>query len=151
SSGGWDDRFLRGHGAVWFGHRNEASARVVSRRLGAWSYEAELSLAALGLSTRLSPAARFAVNWFAGDRFNAKLELAPDISRDWLIWEGDDYAGRYTRRGDALRLDAAWFPGRQHELRLKSEWLGLRAEAGQRYRRGADGRLHETGEALPAF
>ena len=37
SSGGWDDRFLRGHGAVWFGHRNEASARVVSRRFGAWS------------------------------------------------------------------------------------------------------------------
>lgn len=151
SSGGWDDRFLRGHGAVWFGHRNEASARVVSRRFGAWSYEAELSLAALGLRAHLSPAARLAVNWFAGDRFNAKLELAPDISRDWLIWKGGDYAGRYKRRADALRLDAAWFPGRQHELRLKSEWLGLRAEAGQRYRRGADGRLHETGEALPAF
>ena len=151
SSGGWDDRFLRGHGAVWFGHRNEASARVVSRRFGAWSYEAELSLAALGLSAHLSPAARLAVNWFAGDRFNAKLELAPDISRDWLIWEVGDYAGRYTRRGDALRLDATWFSGRQHELRLKSEWLGLRAEAGQRYRRGADGRLHDTGEALPAF
>lgn len=68
-----------------------------------------------------------------------------------MIWEVGDYAGRYTRRGDALRLDATWFPGRQHELRLKSEWLGLRAEAGQRYRRGADGRLHDTGEALPAF
>jgi hypothetical protein len=151
NSGGWDDRFLRGQGAVWFGRRHEASASLTSRRFGAWSYEADLTLSALGLGARPSPAARVAVNWFASDTFNAKLELAPDTSQDWLIWKGGEDAGRYTRRGDALRLDAAWFPGRQHELRLKSEWLGLRAEAGRRYRRGADGRLHATGETLPAF
>lgn len=150
-SGGWDDRFLRGQGAVWFDRRYEAFVSFVSRRFGAWSYEADATWSALGLGAGSSPAARMAINWFPDERFNARLELAPDTSGDWLIWRRGENAGRYARRGDAVRLDVSWFPGRVHELRLKSEWLGLRADRGQQYRRGVDGRLHATGEALPAF
>lgn len=150
-SAGWDDRVSRGNGLVWFSGRQEAVVGFVSRRYKQWSFETDIAFSAIGLGARTSPTARAKLNWFPSDTFNAALELAPDWSKDWLIWESGRSFGRYRRRGDFVSLGAAWFPGRRHELRLKSEWVGIRASAGEHYLLSPDGRLQPTTARLPAF
>lgn len=150
-STGWDDRISRGNGLVQFSSRQDGEIGFASPRLGDWSFELALSMLSLGLEASPSRSMRLALNWFPSDIFSVALELAPDHSRDWLIWEADRSFGRYERRGDFASLGMNWFPGRRHEFRLKSEWAGVRATDGIRYRLHDNGRLLGTGEVLPAF
>ena len=48
-------------------------------------------------------------------------------------------------------MNVNWFPGRRHELRMKLQWLGLKADRPEAYRIGADGRLVESNDVVDAF
>lgn len=48
-------------------------------------------------------------------------------------------------------MNVNWFPGRRHELRLKLQWLGLKAEDPVAYRIGTDGLLVESSDSVDAF
>lgn len=44
-----------------------------------------------------------------------------------------------------------WFPAPKHELRVKAEWLAIRARDGQRYALGTDARLQAVAGPEPDF
>ncbi|UHQ23012.1 DUF5916 domain-containing protein [Lysobacter sp. 5GHs7-4] len=148
---GWDDLISRGNGLWRRSGRYDAEAGYVSRRYGDWSLTASASLVPRGLSARPTQEWVLGANWYPDEAFNASFEFGPDRGEDWLIWEGGRDFGRYARRGDFASLGLSWFPGRRHELRLKSEWVAVRGSRGQRYRLQPNGQLSASGEARPDF
>lgn len=150
-SSGMDDQISRGNGLWRKSERASAEAQYVSRRYGDWAFSGVLSLQPRGLSSDLSRLAGVTVSWFPSEVFNAQFELYPEWSNDWLIWEGGVDFGRYSRRSDSATLNLSWFPGRKHELRLKSEWIAIRAQDGVRYQLQPTGRMLSAGIARPDF
>ncbi|RDZ27256.1 hypothetical protein DX914_13490 [Lysobacter silvisoli] len=148
---GWDDLISRGHGPLRRRDRYDFEATFTSRRYGAWAFEAALLGVPVGLGSRQDWTTRWLANWYPADTFNASLEFAPSASGDWLVWESGELFGRYGRRGESVALGMNWFPARKHELRLKSEWVAIRADAGRRYRLTPGGGLVATGETRPDF
>ncbi len=151
ASSGWDDQISRGNGLWRKSSRSAAEAQFVSRRFGEWAFSGVLSLQPRGLSSDLSTNVGLTASWYPSEVFNAQLELFPEWGNDWLIWEGGVNFGRYSRRNDYASLNLSWFPGRKHELRLKSEWIAIRAENGEQYQLQPSGRLVSSGIARPDF
>ncbi|QNP39500.1 DUF5916 domain-containing protein [Lysobacter solisilvae (ex Woo and Kim 2020)] len=150
-SAGWDDRISRGNGLYRVSGRYDAEAEFTSARYGDWTFAAGLGLAPVGLSATPSRTLSLSASWYPSETFNAEFELAPEWSDDWLIWhEGRDF-GRYARRLDYAGVNLGWFPAAKHELRLKSQWLAIRARDGRAYRLQPAGDMQATGAALPNF
>jgi len=148
---GWDDRISRGNGLWRTSGRYAAEAEFTSTRYGDWTFSAALGLEPVGLSA--TPARRLGLTagWYPSETFNAEFELAPEWTRDWLIWHEGTEFGRYTRRLDSAGVNLSWFPAARHELRLKSQWLAIRAQDGQRYQLQPTGAMQASGESLPDF
>ncbi|MEZ0470789.1 DUF5916 domain-containing protein [Luteimonas salinilitoris] len=155
-SAGVDDLISRGNGD-W----NQPARRnlFVSYRRpvrGAWQIGGEVEIFQEGLSGYTFEG-ELVVNWFPRDDFNLELSAGPVYGRDWLVWGGEidedgDELGfrRYRQRTYSVDLDANWFPGRRHELRLKAQWLAIATRDGQAYVLD-DGELQATGEPVPDF
>lgn len=150
-SDGVDDLISRGNGLWRRSGRYDAEVGYTSRRYGDWSLGASIELLPRGLSARPGREVVLSANWYPSDTFNASFEFGPDRGEDWLIWEGGRNFGRYARRGDFASLGLSWFPGQRHELRLKSEWVAVRASQGERYQLQPSGRMAATGQARPDF
>ncbi len=148
---GWDDLISRGNGLWRKSRRYEASLDWTSRRYGDWTFFGSGELIGRGLSARPSKVMTLIASWYPSDAFNAEVELGPEWGKDWLIWEGERNFGRYSRRIDFLGLNLSWFPGTRHELRLKLEWLAVRASGGQRYLLAEDGRMLDAAQELANF
>lgn len=123
-----DDRVLRGNGDVHLPAQHEAGVYYMSPRLGSWRFEAELGAYQEGLSgwTR---SLEFTPTWFLGERFSTALGVYLSDSGDWLIWDTDNRLGRYARRQSEFDWTLEWFPAAGHELRLRTQYVGLRANA----------------------
>lgn len=150
-SAGWDDLISRGNGLWRRSGRYRAAAEFTSRRYGDWEFGAAFTLPPLGLSATPAREVDLRANWYPNDAFNASFEFGPEWTPDWLIWEGGRDFGRYSRRGDFAGLKLSWFPGLNHELRLKSEWVAISAADGVRYRLQPSGQMLTTAEARPDF
>ncbi|RNF86241.1 DUF5916 domain-containing protein [Montanilutibacter psychrotolerans] len=150
-SAGWEDLISRDNGLWRSSGRYRAEAEFVSRRYGDWTFGASFTLPPLGLSATPARELALSANWYPSDAFNASFAFGPDRTRDWLVWEGGRNFGRYSRRGDSASLNLSWFPGLKHELRLKSEWLAIRADNGERYQLQPSGQMLATGQARPDF
>ncbi len=148
---GWDDLISRGNGLWRRSARHRSQAGFSSRRYGDWAFSADVTWLARGLSAAPARELSIDIAWYPSDLFNAVLELEPDSASDWLIWEGGRNFGRYARRGDFIGLNMSWFPRLRHELRLKSEWLAVRASDGRRYVLQPSGQMQPTGEVRPDF
>jgi hypothetical protein len=150
-SSGVDDLISRGNGNWKMSERYELATQFVSRRYGNWTFGAEFGLDPRGLSAE--PAREFAVNatWYPSDSFNVGLEFGPEWTDDWLIWEGGRNFGRYSQRVDFASLELSWFLGLKQELRVKSEFLAIRAEDGERYQLLPSGEMLASGTARPDF
>jgi len=150
-SAGWDDRISRGNGLWRTSGRYQATAEFTSARYGEWTFSTALGLVPVGLSATPSRTVALAANWYPGETFNAGFEWAPEWTHDWLIWhEGTDF-GRYARRLDSAGVNLSWFPAARHELRLKSQWIAIRARDGRRHQLQPTGDMQATGEALSDF
>lgn len=123
-----DDRVLRGNGDVRLPAQQQAGVYYASPRLGVWRFETDLGVKQEGLSgwTRFF---EFTPTWFFGERFSTALGVFLTDSSDWLIWDGDNRLGRYSRRQTEFDWTLEWFPAAGHELRLRAQYVGLRAEA----------------------
>ncbi|GAB3350953.1 hypothetical protein GCM10027430_14290 [Lysobacter tyrosinilyticus] len=148
---GWEDLISRGNGLWWKSQRTRSEFEFISRRYGNWTYSAGLTAAALGLSAKPGQELELSANWYPSDDFNMSFQLGPDHTTDWLIWEGGTNFGRYQRRGDFIQTNISWFPSLKHELRLKSEWVSMRATDGRAYQLDASGRMLATGMPRPDF
>lgn len=148
---GWDDLISRGNGLWRRSARHRSEMGFSSRRYGDWAFSAGVTWFGRGLSASPAREVELSAVWYPSDVFNAVVELAPDFASDWLIWEGGRNFGRYARRGDFIGLNMSWFPRLRHELRLKSEWLAIRASDGRRYELLPSGQMRPTGEVRPDF
>lgn len=122
-----DDRVLRGNGDVRLPAQHEAGLFYVSPRLGEWRFEAELGVFQEGLSgwaqwLEVTP------TWFLSERFSTALGVYLSDSSDWLIWDTANRLGRYARRQAEFEWTLEWFPAVGHELRLRAQYVGLRAQ-----------------------
>lgn len=150
-SPGADDLISRGNGLWKKSRRYKATVEWTTPRYGDWAFFGAGDLIGRGLSARPSKVLTLIASWYPSDLFNAELELGPEWGNDWLIWEGQRNFGRYARRVDFLSINMNWFPGMRHELRLKLEWLAVRAKDGQRYVLADDGRMLAASESLSNF
>lgn len=148
---GYDDLISRRNGLWKKSARHRSEVSFTSRRYGDWVFGSELSLSPAGLHSELSTQLDLSVGWYPSDTLNMYLELSPEATDDWLIWEGGRHFGRYERESEAVIFNLDWFPSARHELRLKAEWLALRASEGREYRLGTNGTMAPTGAQLPDF
>ncbi len=151
TSSGWNDLISRGNGLWLQSARHRTEAEFASRRYGDWSFGSVLTWLPRGLSAASALELSISANWYPSDAFNAGIVFGPDWAGDWLIWEGERAFGRYARRGDFLSVNMSWFPALRHELRLKTEWLAVRADDGRGYTLLPSGQMQATGEDLADF
>lgn len=148
---GWDDLISRNNGMWRVGARNKLEAQFVGRRRGDWALGAVASFNPRGLSSEVGKLLGLSATWYPNPDLNIYLDFYPEWTNDWLMWEGGTSFGRYARRSDSATLNLSWFPAPRHEVRLKSEWVAIRARDGQSYRLQPSGAMAAQGSALNDF
>jgi len=123
-----DDRVLRGNGDVRLPAQHLAGLYFASPRMGAWRFETDLGVEQEGLSG-WARFVEFTPTWFLGERFSTALGVYLSDSSDWLIWDSGDRLGRYARRQAEFDWTLEWFPAAGHEVRLRAQYVGLRAQS----------------------
>ncbi len=148
---GYDDLISRRNGLWKKSARHRSEVDFTSRRYGNWVFGSNLGFTPIGLSSDVSSEFDVSVGWYPSDTLNMSLRLGPDSTNDWLIWEGGRNFGRYERSGFTAGYNLDWFPSARHELRVKAEWVSLRAGKGFQYRLNPNGGMTATGTQLPDF
>lgn len=150
TSSGYDDTLSRGNGLVRLNERLGASINYSTPRRGAWKNS-------FGVRTSQEGVEKWGVGlsadavWYPGENLNLDLSVGPSWSRDWLIWVQGSQLGSFSRRQLTAELSANWFPAVKHEMRLKTQWATVDAEAEQSYVIGEGGRLIPDSQPLNDF
>jgi hypothetical protein len=150
TSSGVDDQISRGNGDWHRPARAWAWLDWRSSARGGVQWELEGGSYQEGLAGWAQQAA-VEVSWTASDTLSLSLEGGVLRSRDWIVWRGGDRFARHRRSLREAALNLSWFPGRDHELRLKTQWLGLVATRGDAWRLDADGAMVPLGLAEDDF
>lgn len=150
-SDGFDDLVSRGNGLLYRSSRAEAYASWVPTRQGEFGWDFSLVARPEGLSRAVAVETDLQMYWFPTERLNFAVEIEPMWSPDWLIWREGRRFARHSRRLDATNVNANWFPAPKHELRLKAEWLAVRARDGRRYQLGDDAIVRPVAGTEPDF
>lgn len=150
-SDGFDDLVSRGNGLLHRTSRAEGHIGWFPTRAGPLGWDFNLVARPEGLSRAVAVEADLQMYWFPTDTFNVTFEIEPMWSPDWLVWKQGTRFARHSRRLDAANVGMNWFPAPRHELRLKTEWLAIRAREGRRYALGADAIVRPVDGAEPDF
>lgn len=148
---GYDDLVSRGNGLLRRSARAETYVGWYPTRRGTLGWDFNLYARPEGLSGALAVETDLQLYWFPSDQLNVTFEIEPIWSPDWLIWKEGRRFARHSRRLDAFNVGVNWFPAPKHELRVKAEWLAIRARDGQRYALGTDARLQAVAGPEPDF
>jgi hypothetical protein len=147
---GIDDLLTRGRGDVRLPPRHAFFAAWSAPRRGRFelelngrTFEEGLSGWAAEIGTR--------GRWTVSDRLTVAGSLSAIESSDWLIWRGGDTLGQYARSQVRSRLELDWFPRDRHELRLKTQWVGLTARAPRAFRPAGDAAIVPSDVELSPF
>ncbi len=137
---GVDDLISRGNGPVQIDTRYSAYADFTSPRIGNWQYIVGAYLFQQGVED-YSGRMQFVTVWYPTDKLTLRLDVLPEYTDDWLLWEEGNLFGTYrARRLDFdFRLD--WIPVPRHELRIRWQWIGIDADPRQAWRTDANGDL----------
>lgn len=147
---GIDDLISRGNGHWTAPSKQTIYGEYRSPVRNGWQTETGAVLYEEGLS---KPALQLIVtaNWFVSDALNFEFGGGPVWSRDWLIWDEGNRFGRYTRRALEGEINLNWFPAPRHELRVKTQWIAVRARNGQRYLLDTAGNMVDGDEDIGDF
>jgi hypothetical protein len=148
--GGVDDLISRGHGPVRIGDRYAAYFDVSTPRFGDWGY----TFGAYGFQQGVedfSAYAQLLAAWYPLDQLTLRAIVRPQWSDDWLLWERDNTFGVYDAERLDLDLRVDWIPTPKHELRVKLQWIGIRAEPQRAYRNDPRGHLLHSSDMLRPF
>jgi Domain of unknown function (DUF5916) len=148
--GGNDDLISRGNGAVRIRDRYAAYVDVTTPRFGNSNYTLGLYVFQQGIED-LSAYVFLQAAWFPFEELTLRTLVRPQWSDDWLLWERDNNLGSYTAERLDLDLRVDWIPSTRHELRIKLQWIGIRAEPKKAYRAEPDGRLLQSSDTLRPF
>jgi hypothetical protein len=147
---GVDDLLSRGNGPVRLDDRASAYFDVTTRRFGDWQFTVGGYLFQQGVED-YSGWLQFLAAWYPTEKLTLRLDLLPQYSSDWLLWQqGNSFGSFRAERLDYdFRLD--WIPVPRHELRIKWQWIGIDAELRRAYRTDAAGNLLPTADPIAPF
>jgi hypothetical protein len=89
--------------------------------------------------------------WYPLDQLTLRAIVRPQWSDDWLLWERDNTFGVYDAERLDLDMRVDWIPTPKHELRVKLQWIGIRAEPQRAYRNDPRGHLLHSSDMLRPF
>jgi hypothetical protein len=142
-SSGIDDLITRGNGHARLPPRHELGVQYqldVNRRMNftAEGFAVQEGLDGTALRLTLRP------NYIVTENLNLGLELDYIDSPDWLIWRSAAARLATHERQQLYALfKMSWYPAPRHELRIRAQWIALRARALQAYAMNAAGNLVE--------
>jgi len=147
---GVDDLISRGNGPVRLDNRASAYVDVTTPRFGDWQFTFGSYVFQQGVEG-YSGWLQFLAAWYPTEKLTLRLDLLPQYSDDWLLWQNDTLFGsfRAERLDFDFRLD--WIPAVRHELRVKWQWIGIDAELRRAYRTDAAGNLLPVNEPIAPF
>jgi hypothetical protein len=149
-SSGVDDLLSRGNGPVRLDERLSAYMDITTPRYGDWQFTLGLYAFQQGVKD-YSGWVQFLAAWYPTEKLTLRLDLLPQYSSDWLLWQESNLFGSYRaeRLDYDFRLD--WIPAPRHELRVKWQWIGIDAELRRAYRTDPAGNLLRTNDAVAPF
>ena len=149
-SSGVDDLISRGNGPVRLEDRISAYMDITTPRYGDWQFTLGSYAFQQGVE-HYSGWLQFLASWYPTEKLTLRLDLLPQYSSDWLLWEEGNLFGsfRAKRLDYDFRLD--WIPAPRHELRVKWQWIGIDAKLRRAYRTDAAGNLLPTGDPVAPF
>jgi len=149
-SSGVDDLISRGNGPVRLDERVSAYMDITTPRYGDWQFTFGSYVFQQGVE-KYSGWLQFLAAWYPTEKLTLRLDLLPQYSSDWLLWEDGNRFGsfRAERFDYDFRLD--WIPAPRHELRVKWQWIGIDAELRRAYRTDAGGNLIPTSDPIAPF
>lgn len=147
---GVDDLLSRGNGPVQLDDRVSAYFDVTTPRYGDWQFTVGGYLFQQGVED-YSGWLQFLAAWYPTEKLTLRLDLLPQYSADWLLWQqGNSFGSFRAQRLDYdFRLD--WIPAPRHELRIKWQWIGIDAELRRAYRTDAAGNLLPSADPIAPF
>jgi len=136
-SSGIDDLLLRGNGNVRLPARHSYRTEYDTAQTGrmrwiSWARVFQEGIDGWAGELYVEP------KWFVTETLSLGLPVTYDDSRDWLIWTEGNQLASFRRRELSAALNGEWYPRPRHELRLKAQWIGLRAAFRQAYAVGGD-------------
>jgi hypothetical protein len=140
NTSGYDDLISRNNGLVYFNKALNGTISYMAQRRGAWAKSISLNIMQEGydgLGGNLNTGA----TWYPNDKFNIDFKLNPRWSNDWLIWLQGDRFGSFSLQQITAAISPSWFPAEHHEIRLKTQWIVMKADNGHGYHIGSLGRL----------
>ncbi|MDB9822588.1 DUF5916 domain-containing protein [Deltaproteobacteria bacterium] len=150
SATGYDDLISRGNGFVRLNKRWRGGLSYRTPRRGAWSKSVGLSAFQEGYEG-WGAGIETSISWYPHEKLSMDFSLNPRWSRDWLIWLHNDLLASFSRRNVTGEITANLFPAEGHEVRLRSQWLTINADAKQGYRIGTGGRLVPSNDLVNDF
>jgi hypothetical protein len=144
-----DDLITRGNGKVTLPARHEARLRAETPRLGRWRVSGYLRYLEEGVGGGAREVLLEPILYLSED-FTSSLRLTRLDSSDWLIWRGGDRLASFEREQFTAFWNLNWFPAARHEVRLRAQYIGLRAAARRSFVAEA-GRLRELPLSTPDF
>lgn len=123
-----DDLITRGNGKVALPARHEARLSAESPRIGRWRVFGYLKYFEEGVGGGAWEAAVEPTLYFS-EGFTSSLRLTRIDSSDWLIWRGQERLASFARDQFNAFWNLNWFPAPRHEVRLRAQFIGLRAGA----------------------
>jgi len=149
-SSGVDDLISRGNGPVRLEERMSGYLDITTPRYGDWQFTLGTYVFQQGVE-KYSGWVQFLAAWYPTEKLTLRVDLLPQYSSDWLVWEDGNRFGsfRAERLDYDFRLD--WIPAPRHELRVKWQWIGIDAELRRAYRTDAAGNLLPTSDPIAPF
>ena len=89
--------------------------------------------------------------WYPRENLTIGFQLNPSWSRDWLIWLQNDQFGSFSRNSIRSEISTSWFPFDKHEIRLRTQWYTIKADAEQSFRIDAGRHLVPSHEDIDSF
>jgi hypothetical protein len=137
---GYDDLISRNHGLVYFNKAFNGTMSYIAQRQGAWGSSLSLNMMQEGYDG-WGGNINAGTTWYPSEKFNVDFKVSPRWSNDWLIWLHDQNFGGFSLQQITAGISPSWFPAQRHEIRLKTQWIALKAYNGQGYHIGNQGRL----------
>lgn len=147
TSRGIDDRITRGNHPVQLSWKHGLRLTHVSRRLGRLRVTTIARYRQEGVRGD-NRSLYVAPTWYFSDRVNAEFETLILANDAWLLWDGGNAVCDYATQWREVGMSLGAFVGARHELRVKLQWIGIRADSTRSYEAQANGDLARNA-ALP--
>ena len=94
---------------------------------------------------------KIAGSFFPNDNLKINLQYRNRKENEWLIWIDSNNFGLYDSEQDTVSIDLNWFNGNKHEIRLKSQFVALKASNPKSLVSNNKGYLFRSDDSLQSF